>query len=88
MTEVMIKQVAFSDDAMTTTFNDGVSVSVPLPQFPRLNAASKDDRNQWELIGDGEGVHWPKIDEDLSIENILAAYSRSKREQYAQTSNR
>jgi Protein of unknown function (DUF2442) len=88
MTEVLIKQVTFSNDTMTTTFNDGVSVSVPLTQFPRLSSAPKDDRNQWELIGDGEGVHWPKIDEDLSIENILAAYSRSKREQYARASSR
>ena len=86
MTEVLIKQISFSDDAMTTLFNDGVSVVVPLPQLPRLNAASAADRDQWELIGGGQGVHWPKVDEDLSIENILAAYSRSKRAKYAQTS--
>jgi len=86
MTELLIKQISFSDDAMTATFNEGSSVTVQLSQFQRLNAAPREGRNHWELIGGGEGVHWPKIDEDLSIENILAAYSRSKRDEYAQAS--
>ena len=86
MTELLIKQVSFSDDAMTATFNEGSAVTVPLSQLQRLNAASPEERSYWELIGGGEGVHWPKIDEDLSVENILAAYSRSKRDKYAQAS--
>jgi hypothetical protein len=86
MTELLIKQISFSDDAMTATFNEGSSVSVPLSQFQRLNAAPREERNHWELIGGGEGVHWAKIDEDLSVENILAAYSRSKHHEYAQAS--
>ena len=86
MTELLIKQVSFSDDTMTATFNEGSAVTVPLSQLQRLNAASPEERSHWELIGGGEGVHWPNIDEDLSVENILAAYSRSKRDKYAQAS--
>lgn len=85
MTELRIKQVSFPDDTMSVTFNSGTNLLIPLTQFDRLKSASAADRNDWQLIGDGIGVHWPKIDEDLSVENILAAYSRSKREQYAQS---
>lgn len=88
MNELLIKRVSFSDDTMSVTFNEGPEVTVPLAQFERLQAASPADRNKWELIGGGIGVHWPKMDEDLSVENILAAYSRSKSKQYAQTSAR
>jgi hypothetical protein len=83
--ELLIKRVSFSDDTMSVTFNEGPEVPIPLGQFARLQAASLADRNQWQLIGGGIGVHWPKMDEDLSVENILAAYRRSKRKQYAQT---
>jgi hypothetical protein len=86
VTELLIKQVSFLDDAMLVTFNEGRRVTVPLSQLSRLNAASAEHRNDWQLIGGGLGVHWPKIDEDLSVENILAAYSRSKGAQYAQGS--
>lgn len=88
MTELLVKAVSFAEDAMTVTFNEGPPVKVPLGQFERLKAASPSDRNDWQLIGGGIGVHWPSVDEDLSVENILAAYSRCKREQYAQTSGR
>jgi hypothetical protein len=73
---------------MSVTFNQGPDVSVPLAQLERLQAASPADRNNWQLIGGGIGVHWSKVDEDLSVENILTAYSRSRRKRYAQTSPR
>lgn len=85
MNELLIKRVSFSDDVMSVTFNQGPKVPIPLAQFTRLQAASPTERNHWQLIGGGIGVHWPKIDEDLSVENILAAYSRSKGKQYVQT---
>lgn len=50
---------------------DGRKLSVPLAWYPRLLHASIEDRNVWELIGDGEGIHWPRIDEDLSVSGIL-----------------
>ena len=82
MAKLLIKRVSFSDKAMSVTFNVGTEVIVPLTYFERLKTAKSVDRNDWQLIGGGIGVHWPKIDEDLSVENILAAYSRAKRAQY------
>jgi hypothetical protein len=86
VTELLIKEVSFLEEAMSVAFNQGPAIAVPLAQFERLKAASPSERNNWQLIGGGIGVHWPEIDEDLSVENILAAYSRSKRADYAQAS--
>lgn len=51
---------------------DGRTISVPLIWFPILAQASQEKRDNWELLGDGEGIHWPDIDEDLSIAGLLA----------------
>lgn len=53
-------------------FNDGRSISVPLVWYPRLFNAKKQELENYELIGDGEGIRWPDLDEDISIEGILA----------------
>ena len=58
-------------DTLTVDLVDGRSVSVPLTWYPRLLHASIEERNECELIGDGEGIHWPRIDEDLSVSGIL-----------------
>ena len=50
---------------------DGRSVTVPLVWYPRLVNATTAERNHWELIGDGQGIHWPDLDEDLSLEGLL-----------------
>jgi len=50
---------------------DGRSISVPLLWFPRLVKASQEELNHWELLGDGEGIYWPDVDEDLSIRGLL-----------------
>lgn len=50
---------------------DGRTMSVPLAWFPRLQGASAESRDNWRLIGDGEGIHWPALDEDLSVEGLL-----------------
>jgi hypothetical protein len=68
---------------MTVEFSDGRTICVPLSYFPRLQKASPSARDQWQLIGRGLGVHWEPVDEDLSVENVLLAYSRSKKEAYA-----
>jgi len=65
------QDVSVSEDELTVTLADGRRVSVPLVWFPRLLHASPAARANWELHGDGEGVHWPEIDEDLSIAGIL-----------------
>jgi hypothetical protein len=52
--------------------NDGRSIAVPLGWFPRLEHASPHERKNWRLIGNGEGIHWEDIDEDISVEGLLA----------------
>jgi len=83
MSDLRIRTVSFSDNTMIVHFSDDRDVVVPLSYFVRLEAASAAERNQWSLIGRGLGVHWEALDEDLSVENILTAYSRHQRGTYA-----
>lgn len=86
MNDLRIHRVSFPSESMTVEFSDGRMVSVPLSYFPRLQSASPAEREQWQLIGRGLGVHWEPVDEDLSVENVLLAYSRTKKEEYARAS--
>jgi hypothetical protein len=61
-----------TDDALSVELVDGRTVSVPLLWFPRLAHGSPAERANWRLIGRGEGIHWPDLDEDISIANLLA----------------
>jgi regulator of protease activity HflC (stomatin/prohibitin superfamily) len=70
--EVRIREVAVSEDAITVSLLDGRVVSVPLSWSWRLADASAEQRARYEIIGDGQGVRWPDIDEDLSAEGFLA----------------
>ena len=63
--------VEVTEDELTVALADGRRVSVPLAWFPRLLHASPAQRNNWQLLGDGEGIHWPDVDEDLSVAGIL-----------------
>ncbi len=83
MNDLRIHHVTFNADSMSVSFSDERSVAVPLSAFPRLRAASPSEREQWQLIGRGLGVHWESLDEDLSVENVLLAYSRTKTSEYA-----
>lgn len=69
--EALAVEVSCSDDALTVILDDGRSVSVPLVWFPRLLDATPKERNEWELIGGGIGVHWEAIDEDISVASQL-----------------
>ncbi len=60
-----------SNDELTVSLEDGRRLSVPLSWFPRLLDASPTERNNFELLGGGLGIHWPDLDEDLSIEGLL-----------------
>jgi hypothetical protein len=68
----LARTVVVSDDDLTVQLADGRAISVPLVWFPRLLAASPEARGKWELLGDGEGIHWPDADEDLSVDGLLA----------------
>lgn len=65
--------VQVTDDEIQMILADGREVSAPLEWFPRLRAATREQRSQWRLIGKGVGVHWPEIDEDISVQSLLAA---------------
>lgn len=60
-----------TDIAIIVELIDGRTISAPLVWFPRLSQASKEQLEKWELLGDGEGIHWPDIDEDLSVSGLL-----------------
>jgi hypothetical protein len=60
-----------SKDALVVDLTDGRTISVPLAWFPRLLHGTAKERNKWRLIGDGEGIHWPDLDEDISVEGIV-----------------
>jgi hypothetical protein len=66
------ERATVTEDALTVELSDGRTLSVPLAWFPRLLHATSEERNHWRLIGKGEGIHWEDIDEDISIENLLA----------------
>jgi hypothetical protein len=67
----LITEIRVTDDELVVGLADGRTLAVPLVWYPRLLNASVAERSDWELIGDGEGVHWPQIDEDLSAEGLL-----------------
>jgi hypothetical protein len=65
-------RVQINDDALSVELSDGRVISTPLAWFPRLSHGTADERNHWRLIGNGHGIHWPDLDEDLSVEGLLA----------------
>jgi hypothetical protein len=69
--EPRIRDLRVTDSEITAFLVDGRTVSVPLAWSWRLSEASDAQRRHWELIGDGIGVHWPDIDEDISIHGML-----------------
>ena len=66
-------EVSISTDALHVSLADGREVSAPLAWFPRLLKATKEQRENWRLIGGGIGIHWEDVDEDISVESLLSA---------------
>ena len=60
-----------TDTTIIVELIDGRTISAPLVWFPKLSQASKEQLENWELLGDGEGIHWPDVDEDLSVAGLL-----------------
>lgn len=69
-----VLDVAITEDTLTVELADGRTLSVPLAWYPRLAYASPDERNQWRVIGRGTGIHWQALDEDISIEGLIAGH--------------
>jgi hypothetical protein len=64
-------KVWFSEYMMYVKLEDGRELAVPVEWFPTLRDASETERNNWRLIGGGEGIHWEDLDEDLLVENLF-----------------
>ena len=68
---VFATEVRFDSEMLQIRLSDGREISVPLEWFPRLRNATTEQRNKWRLIGNGVGIHWEEIDEDISIAGLL-----------------
>ncbi len=66
------ENVSVTEDSLSVDLSDGRTISVPLAWFPRLLHATPEERKNWRLIGKGQGIHWEDIDEDISVEGLLA----------------
>ena len=64
--------VTVSEDTLIVELSDGRTISVPLDWYPRLTHATKAEKVNWRFIGKGNGIHWEDIDEDISVEGLLA----------------
>jgi len=64
--------IRIDDELLTVELSDGRTISVPISWFPRLSHGTLAERKNWRLIAAGRGIHWPELDEDISVENLLA----------------
>ena len=69
------EKVTVTEDTLSVDLSDGRTISVPLAWFPRLVHATEEERNNWKLIGKGHGIHWPDLDEDVSVQNLILGRS-------------
>lgn len=67
----LAREVRFTENDLVVFLVDGRTVSVPLSWFPRLANASREQLLNYQLLGDGEGIHWPELDEDISVSGLL-----------------
>lgn len=63
--------VEVSENTLSVELNDGRTISVPVGWYPRLTHATPEERDNWKIIGGGQGIHWEDIDEDISVEGLL-----------------
>ena len=66
-----VRNVYFTEDSISVDLMDGRTITVPLVWYPKLLAASQQQREKWQVCGGGYGIHWEEIDEDLSTEGLL-----------------
>jgi hypothetical protein len=70
--EALAAHVEVSEDTLSVELTDGRTIAAPLAWYPRLAHASAEERASWRLLGGGRGIHWPMLDEDISVANLLA----------------
>jgi len=69
--EVRAQSLVITEDGLTVDLSDGRTITVPLAWYPRLVYGTPEERNNWRWTGDREGIHWPDLDEDISVENLI-----------------
>ena len=72
----LAQEVRCTEDELIVSLVDGRTISVPLVWYPRLAHATPEQLKQWEILGNGEGIHWPELDEDLSVKGLLVSVAR------------
>jgi hypothetical protein len=78
---VRAETITISGDAITAELSDGRSISAPLAWYPRLLHGTPEERSNWRLIGGGSGIHWPALDEDISVGNLLTGRASGESQQ-------
>src|SRR5260221_11175948 len=73
--EVRAQNLVVTEDSLIVDLSNGRSITVPPAWYPRLIHGTPEERNNWRWIGDREGIHWPDLDEDISVENLLLGKS-------------
>ena len=68
---IRVTTLAITEDTLTVDLSDGRTISVPLSWYPRLCHANRTERDHWRLIAGGGGIHWPLLDEDISVKNLV-----------------
>lgn len=68
---VRVTTLLVTADLLTVDLSDGRTISAPLSWYPRLCHGTSEEREDWRLIGGGRGIHWPRLDEDISVENLV-----------------
>jgi Protein of unknown function (DUF2442) len=80
LTRPLAIDVAVSADTLSVLLDDGRTISVPLSWYPRLAEGTASERSSWELNGAGRGIHWPELDEDISVQALLDGHRSNETE--------
>ena len=84
ITTARAQSATITEDTLQVDLVDGRTISVPLAWFPRLWHGQPNERAKWELVGDGTGLHWPELDEDISIAGLVLGRKSAERSESLQ----
>lgn len=73
--------VRVDSSSLHVELSDGRTISAPIAWYPRLARATRKERGDWRLVGGGSGIHWPQLDEDISVDNLLSGHPSAESKQ-------